>query len=157
MHFDYTELEKRIKELYHTKARFADALKMSRTSLYGKLLGNRQFRQAEMVEALRLLKVELKEISRYFFTPEVEKTKQKYKVKINNGSREWLALLRKENGLSTKEMAERLGISTSVYTQLESKTYRSGMSIAVAARIADEFDVPLSTIRNNEEELEDKE
>lgn len=67
--YDYAALEARIKDKFHSKERFADRLGIGRTSLYHKLTGQSQFKQDEMIKAIKLLEVDEKELSVYFFTP----------------------------------------------------------------------------------------
>lgn len=77
MVYDYSLLEEKIKEIFYSKERFADKMGMARTSLYSKLTGKTQFKQSEIMKAIKLLNLEEHELSQYFFKLKVEKAKQK--------------------------------------------------------------------------------
>lgn len=74
MKFDYTKLERLIKEKFYTKERFADKMGIGRTALFSKLTGKTQFKQSEMIKAMELLGFKKEELSAYFFTLKVQKT-----------------------------------------------------------------------------------
>ncbi|WP_455652068.1 DUF739 family protein [Phascolarctobacterium sp.] len=71
MTYDYSLLEKKIKEVFFSKERFAEKMGISRASLYSKLIGKTQFKQSEMLKALKLLNLKESELSRYFFNLKV--------------------------------------------------------------------------------------
>lgn len=67
--------------------------------------------------------------------------------------RKWLIELRKHNGMSQSAIAELLEISQPYYAQIERAERQADLTLSVAAKIADIFNIPLSTIRNYEEAL----
>jgi hypothetical protein len=74
--FDYSALRGRIKEVYGTEFRFADALDLSSTSLSAKLNNKTQWTQKEINAAVQLLMINYSEISKYFFTEKVQEAEQ---------------------------------------------------------------------------------
>lgn len=67
--------------------------------------------------------------------------------------REWLRRLRKANGLTQCDTAELLGVSQNYYCNIENGLRQADLTLSTAAKIADLFNIPLSTIRNHEESL----
>lgn len=74
MNFDYTDLERKITEVFGTKKNYAEHSKtLCRTSLTHKLKNRVPFTDEEIKEAAELLKFEngVQDIPKYFFTLEV--------------------------------------------------------------------------------------
>ena len=67
--FDYSKLNGKIAEVFHTRAAFAEALGMTASSLSLKLNNKAQFSQYEIFNACALLEINAEDISIYFFTP----------------------------------------------------------------------------------------
>jgi transcriptional regulator with XRE-family HTH domain len=74
MAFNYNKLRGKIREIFKTQEKFADAMDMSSTSLSEKLNNKVEFSQKEIEKAVELLKIEKDDIPVYFFTLEVQKT-----------------------------------------------------------------------------------
>ena len=72
--FSYDKLRGKIREVFGTQDRFAEALGMSKSTLSQKLNNSSEFTQQEMMDSMRLLKQSLTQLDEYFFTPEVRKT-----------------------------------------------------------------------------------
>lgn len=71
MTYDYRKLCGRIVEKYHTQVAFASAMKISERTLSAKLTGKRDWKQADIFMACKLLDIPQQEISTYFFTIKV--------------------------------------------------------------------------------------
>lgn len=69
--FDYSALVGKIREIFGTQEKFANAIGMSRTSLYQKLKNKVEFTQIEMRQAIKVLKLKDADIPKYFFTVKV--------------------------------------------------------------------------------------
>ena len=69
--FSYDKLRGKIREVFGTQDRFAEALGMSKSTLSQKLNNSSEFTQQD---SMRLLKQSLTQLDEYFFTPEVRKT-----------------------------------------------------------------------------------
>lgn len=69
--FSYDKLRGKIREVYGTQDRFADALGISKSTLSQKLNNCSEFTQQEMMDSMRLLNQGLSQIDTYFFTPKV--------------------------------------------------------------------------------------
>ena len=67
MKFDNQKLKNRIKEIYRNQISFAKKMGLSERSVSLKLTGVRQWTQSEIYKAKELLKIEDKEIVKYFF------------------------------------------------------------------------------------------
>lgn len=67
MVFDYSKLRGRIVEKYGSQAAFADAIDMSISTLNLKLNNKSEWSTTEIVEACKLLDVELTDTYSYFF------------------------------------------------------------------------------------------
>lgn len=66
--FDNRNLRERIKKIYGNQSGFAKDMKLSERSISLKLTGARQWRQSEIYRAKELLKIEDKDVVKYFFT-----------------------------------------------------------------------------------------
>ena len=71
--FSYDKLRGKIREVFGTQDRFAEALGMSKSTLSQKLNNSSEFTQQEMMDSMMLLKQSLTQIDEYFFTSEVRK------------------------------------------------------------------------------------
>lgn len=60
--------------------------------------------------------------------------------------REYLVTLRKEKGLTQKQLSQKLGISESYYSQIENGERQKRMDITIIDRISLALDVPVSTL-----------
>ena len=69
--YDYNKLKGRIKEKIGTQEHFAKTIQISNTSLSLKISNKRQWTQAEINRACRVLEIPDEEISDYFFTLKV--------------------------------------------------------------------------------------
>ena len=67
MKFDNQKLKNRIKEIYGNQISFAKKMGLSERSVSLKLKGVSQWKQREIYKAKELLKIEDKEIVKYFF------------------------------------------------------------------------------------------
>lgn len=76
MQFDYGKLRGRIREKYKTESNFATELGIGRGSLSQKLNNEVDFTQRQMLRAAKLLEIEPREISNYFFSEKVQKNEQ---------------------------------------------------------------------------------
>lgn len=65
--FDYSKLRGRIREVYKTETKFADALGISPTTLSSKLNNKVGFSNDEMLNICTLLNIPLSDTSNYFF------------------------------------------------------------------------------------------
>ena len=72
MAFDYSKLRGKIKEVFGTQEKFADAMSMSTVTLSAKLNGRVDWTQAEMYLACDLLGVPYEFIPILFFTKKVK-------------------------------------------------------------------------------------
>lgn len=70
--FDYSKLRGKIKEVFGTQAKFADAMGLSSVSLSAKLNNTVQFTQSEINKACELLSIPFELIPIYFFTEKVK-------------------------------------------------------------------------------------
>ena len=73
--FDYSKLKGKIVEVLGNQSNYAKALGLSETSITNKLNNNVYFTQGEIIASVDILHITLEEISTYFFTQKVEKTK----------------------------------------------------------------------------------
>lgn len=64
---DNQNLKNRIKEIYGNQINFAKEMGLSERSISLKLTGTRQWTQGEIYRAKELLKIEDKDIAKYFF------------------------------------------------------------------------------------------
>lgn len=67
--------------------------------------------------------------------------------------RKWLKKMREEKNISQQELADFLYISQNYYSNIENGKRQEDMNLSTAAKLADFFDIPLSTIRQHEELL----
>ncbi|MEG2516691.1 MAG: helix-turn-helix transcriptional regulator [Acidaminococcaceae bacterium] len=65
----------------------------------------------------------------------------------------WLKEIRESKGYTQNFVAKKLGMNQNTYSRLENGIYKKNMTISLGAKISDLFDIPLSKIRNYEEEL----
>ena len=65
--FDYQRLKMKIKSVYKTQSRMAEAIGISRPTLNLKLSGKAEWRQYEMFKVLRLLGEPIDRIAMYFY------------------------------------------------------------------------------------------
>jgi hypothetical protein len=72
MSFNYDKLRGKIREIFKTEAKFAEAMEISTTSLSAKLNNKVEWKPTEMDKACVLLHINKQEIPTYFFTPEVQ-------------------------------------------------------------------------------------
>ena len=66
--FDNRNLREEIKKIYGNQSGFAKVMELSERSISLKLTGARQWTQSEINKAKELLKIEDKDIVKYFFT-----------------------------------------------------------------------------------------
>lgn len=64
--------------------------------------------------------------------------------------RGWLKELRVEKNLSQQNVAEQLGIRQQYYCMIENGERQKDMSVAMAEKLAEALDVPLTVILDNE-------
>lgn len=64
--FSYDKLRGKIREVFGTQDRFAEALGMSKSTLSQKLNNSSEFTQQEMMDSMRLLKQSLTQLDEYF-------------------------------------------------------------------------------------------
>lgn len=69
--------------------------------------------------------------------------------------RDWLLSLRRERGMTMKDMAEKLCISESYYCMIESGLRQKRLTLKIAQSIADAFGVPIEEIIRLEREAQD--
>lgn len=74
--FDYSKLKGKIVEVLGNQSNYAKALGLSETSITNKLNNAVYFTQGEIITSVEVLHINLEDISTYFFTQKVEKTKQ---------------------------------------------------------------------------------
>lgn len=65
--------------------------------------------------------------------------------------REWLRSARSNAGLTMIEMSEKLGISESYYSMIESGVRQKKMDIELISKISNAVDIPIMQIVRNEE------
>ena len=65
--FDYQRLKLKIKSVYKTQSRMAEAIGISRSTLNLKLSGKAEWGQYEMFKVLRLLGESIDRITMYFY------------------------------------------------------------------------------------------
>ena len=67
--------------------------------------------------------------------------------------RKWLKILRKNHKKSQQDMATALGITRQSYAFIEHGERQKDMSISIASKIVDFFNISLSKIRDYEEAI----
>ena len=72
--FDYSKLRGRIVEKFGAQSQFSVALGISEGTLSSRMMNKSTFTGEEIARSCILLGIPFEEISRYFFTPKVEKT-----------------------------------------------------------------------------------
>ena len=72
MEFNYSKLSGRIVEIFGTRYRFAKAMGWSERTLSLKMSGNRDWKQPDILKAIRLLKLSVEDIPDYFFKQKVQ-------------------------------------------------------------------------------------
>ena len=77
MIFNYSKLRGRTVEVWGCQESFAKAMGMSTRTLSLKMTGKVDWKQSEICKAIKLLKLEDKDIQRYFFTLEVQNIEPK--------------------------------------------------------------------------------
>lgn len=68
--------------------------------------------------------------------------------------REWLEGIRKDAGLTMKEIAQKLGISESYYCAIENGTRQKRMEVALVSGISAATGVPVTRVLELENEYE---
>lgn len=76
VYFDYSKLKGKIVEVLGNQSNYAKALGLSETSITNKLNNAVYFTQGEIITSVEVLHISLEDISTYFFTKKVEKSKQ---------------------------------------------------------------------------------
>lgn len=69
--FDYSKLDGKITELFGTRKNFAKAIGWSQATVSNKFSGKTDFNQKEIELTIKLLDINEKDISLYFFTKKV--------------------------------------------------------------------------------------
>ena len=72
--FNYDKLRGRIREVYGTESKFAEALEIGRVSLSKRLNNNVDFTRMEIFRACELLRIDPSDVAIYFFTLQVQKS-----------------------------------------------------------------------------------
>jgi hypothetical protein len=71
MVYDYSKLRGKIREVYKTQSNYAKDLGIGRVSLSKRLNSQLQFSQDEILNSIKLLGLNNKDIPSYFFTVQV--------------------------------------------------------------------------------------
>lgn len=71
MSCDYSKLRGRIKEIYGTQDRFAEAIGIGRVSLSKRLQGKLDFSSSEITKSIAVLKINENDIGEFFFKVKV--------------------------------------------------------------------------------------
>lgn len=69
--YDYSKLRGKIREMFKTESAFAEVMGMSRATLSAKLVGKNNWKQDEILEAMKVLGIPRRDVFTYFFTEEV--------------------------------------------------------------------------------------
>ena len=72
MSFNYRKLKGRIVEICGSQIEFAKAMRLSERTISLKMQGKIQWRQNEIMDALRVLKLTPNDVQEYFFDIEVQ-------------------------------------------------------------------------------------
>lgn len=72
MVFDYSKLDGKIREVFGTQGKFAEAMDLSERTVSMKLNNLRPWKQNEMVEALEVLGLSFFDLVEYFFILKVQ-------------------------------------------------------------------------------------
>ncbi len=78
--FDYSRLRGKIREVFGTQDKYAEALQLSRVSVSQRLNNLLEFSQEEMYRSADLLGFHYSEIPNYFFVTKVQKQELTYKT-----------------------------------------------------------------------------
>lgn len=70
--------------------------------------------------------------------------------------RSYLLTLRKEKNLTQKEIAQKLDVSESYYSQIENGERQKNMDISLVNRLSLVLEIPITTIIEHENELRRK-
>lgn len=73
MAYNYSKLRGKIKEVFLTQERFAQAIGMGNVSLSNRLNNKSKFTQSEILKACNVLGIDGRDIVDYFFNQEVQK------------------------------------------------------------------------------------
>ena len=76
MNWKYDKLRGKIKEVCGTQEAFAEKLGIGRVSLSQRQNNQLEFSQDEIFKSCEILKIDFSELPAYFFTTNVQKTKQ---------------------------------------------------------------------------------
>lgn len=74
MAFDYSKLRGKIREMFGTQEKFANAMGLGNVTLSNKLNNKTYWTQPEINLACKLLNIDDIDVTAYFFTPKVQKT-----------------------------------------------------------------------------------
>ena len=77
MKYNYCKLRGKIKEVFGTQDKYAEALNLSKTSVSSKLNNIVDFSQTEIYTSAKILDITSEEIGEYFFNYKVEKKSTK--------------------------------------------------------------------------------
>lgn len=66
--------------------------------------------------------------------------------------RHWLKKLRTENGLTQKEMADKLNIAQNYYNMIENGDRQKDINLSLVTKLAELFDVSVEWIAEQEKE-----
>jgi hypothetical protein len=72
MAIDYSKLKGRIVEKFATQSNFSKAINLSEKTLSRKLKGEIDWKQSEILKAMKLLDISHNEVNQYFFTLKVQ-------------------------------------------------------------------------------------
>ncbi len=75
--YDYNKLKGKIKEVFGTQDKYAEALGISSTALINKLTGKSYFNQPQIEVSIKVLNIDILDIDAYFFAQKVEKNSTK--------------------------------------------------------------------------------
>ena len=64
--------------------------------------------------------------------------------------RDWMKRARIDAGLTMKETAEKIGVSESYYSMIESGNRQKGMDLSLAQKLSEAFGIPMKTILDAE-------
>lgn len=78
--FDYSRLRGKIREVFGTQDKYAEALQLSRVSVSQRLNNLLEFSQEEMYRSADLLGFHYSEIPNYFFVTKAQKQELTYKT-----------------------------------------------------------------------------
>ncbi len=67
--------------------------------------------------------------------------------------RQYLKKLREEKGLTQQEVAEKMRIGQSYYSDIELAVKQADMNLSIAEKLAEVFDIPVAQIIEEEKKL----